>query len=489
MFYYEEEYFDDANVDPDGRDLVSINPVTSEEIWSGTQSSVDDVVHAISSARLNLPIWSELGFKKRLSILEAYTRLLEEKSDVFAQLISDEMGKPLWEAKQEVAAMIKKLPISVTAYEDRCRKREQDLGGKKSITRHKPIGVLAVIGPFNFPGHLPNGHIIPALLAGNCIVFKPSEQTPKVGEFLVELFNEAGLPQGVLNLIQGGIRPSMVLTNHPDVDGILFTGSSAVGQQLQRILIRHPNKLIALEMGGNNPFIVTDSSYINETVSSIIHSAFITSGQRCTCARRLILTRDKNNKLLLDKLIDTVSKIKIGFPHQNKDYFLGPVISNDAASHILNFQDYLKARGANSLLNINRLDENKPFLTPGIWDVSYVSSREDIECFGPLLQLIWVDDFEQAILEANNTNYGLSATLFTDDKSKYEQFYQRSRAGLVNWNCPTTGANSAAPFGGVGFSGNYRPSAYYAADYCAFPVASLEMTKPSVVGPLPGVKL
>lgn len=230
-------------------------------------------------------------------------------------------------------------------------------------------------------------------------------------------------------------------------------------------------------MGGNNPLIVHDASDIRALVYNTIQSAFITAGQRCTCARRLILTINSKNEEFLQALIKNVANIKIGQNSDMPEPFMGPVISNAAATNILNSYQELIKNGAKVLAPILRKDPSSPFLTPGILDVTNVKKREDREIFGPLLQVIWVKDFNAALVEANNTAYGLSSGIFTDNKKYYDEFYSKIRAGIVNWNRPLTGSSSSAPFGGIGKSGNHRPSAYYAADYCAYPVASIEVSK------------
>lgn len=468
------------NLDGNITEFQSLNPATGAIIWRGKQASSEDVGFAINRSRQAFLSWSRMRFDERLSLLSRYTEILEQETETFAQYISDEVGKPRWEALLEVKAMVGKLAISVEAYQDRCRNIEKKVGEKHSITRHKPHGVLAVIGPFNFPGHLPNGHIIPALLAGNTVILKPSDKTPFVGEKLVDLFSRAGMPQNVVSLVQGGVNPSMSLVAHPDIDGVLFTGSSVVGQALSRLLARTPHKILACEMGGNNPLIVSHCEDVVAAAYTTVQSAYITSGQRCTCARRLIVVENEKSNKYLDVLCDMIQSIKVGSPTMTPEPFMGPVISNNVAESLLSYYSFLKRRGAKELVTMQRLESNLPFLSPGLLDISLLNNYEDQECFGPLLQLIKVSDLETAFNVANKTQFGLSAGILSDNKQDYDDFYRVSRAGLVNWNTSTTGASSAAPFGGLGKSGNHRPSAYYAADYCSYPVASMESEKVSM---------
>ena len=390
-------------------------------------------------------------------------------------MISQETGKPHWEAKTEVIGMIGKFKAALLAYEERCGTQHQELKDNTNLyTRHKPHGVLAIFGPFNFPAHLPHGHIIPALLAGNTIVFKPSELVPGVGELITAIWSEADLPKGVINLVQGHSDVGVVLNENAQVDGILFTGSSNVGLQLQNSISRYPHRMIALEMGGNNPLIFNDSDDISASAYCIVQSAFITAGQRCTCARRLVVVESEYSERLIEELITLTKRIIIGDPFSEPQPFIGPLISMEATEKVISHYQNLKEIGARVLVPIKRLEDNKPFITPGIVDVTPINNLEDIEVFGPLLKVIRVKSIDAAITVANNTRYGLSAGIITQDSGIHKTFFERIRSGIVNWNKPLTGASGMAPFGGVGISGNHRPSGYYASDYCSYPVASIE---------------
>ena len=362
--------------------------------------------------------------------------------------------------------------------------------GVTSYVRHKPHGVVLVLGPFNLPAHLPNGHIMPALLAGNTVVLKPSELTPAISEKIMQCWQQADLPKGVINMLQGAGAVGKQLVEHPGIDGIFFTGSSATGNKIQETILKYPSRIIALEMGGNNPLVVYKPGDIKAAVYNTIQSAFITAGQRCTCARRLIVVKDSVGEAFVQQLILATKKIKVGAYTDKPEPFIGPVISNAAAEKILNSYQAWLDLDAKVLVPLTRLDANLAFLTPGIIDVTSVINPPDTEIFGPLLSLTWVKDFASAIRAANNTKYGLSAGLLCSEPDLYAEFFKHIRAGIVNWNRPLTGASSAAPFGGIGQSGNHRPSAYYAADYCAYPVASLEeanMVLPKVLSP--GIEL
>ena len=414
---------------------------------------------------------AERGFEPALRRFANEVRARERD---FADLIARETGKPFWEARTEVGAVVNKVDISVDAYAQRTPKRtsEMALGDKLSV-RHKPHGVLAVLGPYNFPAHLPNGHIVPALIAGNTIVFKPSEKTPASGALLVECLHAAGIPEGVVRLLIGGPDPGRKLASDPGIDGLLFTGSVRAGMALHKQFSEMPNKILALEMGGNNPLVVWNAKDVEAAAAIVVQSAYLSAGQRCTCARRLIVEDGKEAKLLaaVTKLMD---RLIVDHPHADPQPFMGPVIDNDAAHHLQEQWVGLMMKGGKPIRRLDRPHDDRPYLTPALIDVTEVKDRADEELFGPVLQIIRVKDFDAAIAEANNTRFGLSASLVGGSPGQYDKFWNQVRAGVINWNKPTNGAPSNAPFGGIGLSGNHRPSAFYAADYCAYPVTSSE---------------
>ena len=456
-------------------ELISFEPATGEELWRGKYGDVDAIV---ARARRAWPEWAAKPLANRIELVRRFANEVRKEQEEFAQLIARETGKPIWEARTEVEAVIAKVEISVRAYAERTGQKKLDSGLQgTAAVRHKPHGVMAVLGPYNFPAHLPNGHIIPAVIAGNAIILKPSEKTPAVGERLLLYMNRAGIPAALVQLLVGGPEEGKALVAHRDVDGVLFTGSAQVGIAINKKLATDPGKIVALEMGGNNPLVVWDTPKLPDVAALIVQSAFTTAGQRCTAARRLIVKSDIYDDVMteLKKLVD---RIIIGGPFDEPQPFMGPVIDNRTADQLVESFLYLLSNGGKPITHMRRPDENLPFITPGIIDITAMTERPDVELFGPILQVIKVDEFDQAITEANNTRFGLSASLVGGTPQEYNRFWANIRAGIVNWNRPTNGASSAAPFGGIGYSGNHRPAAYYAADYCAYPVTSTEMEQP-----------
>ncbi|MBY0394603.1 MAG: succinylglutamate-semialdehyde dehydrogenase, partial [Novosphingobium sp.] len=456
-------------------EIVSFEPATGSELWRGRIGDAEDV---IARARRAWPLWAAQPLSTRIELLRRFANEVRKESDKLADLIARETGKPLWEARGEVDSVIDKVEVSVRAYAERTSQRKLDsaLNGTSAV-RHKPHGVLAVISPYNMPALLPAAQIIPALIAGNVVVFKPSEKAPATGELLVRCFHRGGISAAVVQVLQGGPEQAQTLAMHDGVDGVLFTGSAHAGVSINRKLASNPGKVVALELGGNNPIVVWDTPKIVDAATIVVQSAFTSAGQRCSSARRLII-----KSTMYDAVISEVRRLTerliVGAPFDTPTPFMGPVIDNVAADGLTESFVYLLSNGGRAIKHMTRLREDLPFVSPAIIDVTKIDERPDVELFGPLLQVVAVDDFDEAIAEANNTRFGLVASLLGGSPQDYNRFWANVRAGVVNWNRPTIGENAGAPFGGTGLSGNNRPGGYYMADSCAYPVASAEMEQP-----------
>lgn len=464
----------------------SINPINGQCLWRGAAAGTEAIDSAVRAARRAQLEWSAMTVDERMVYIRSFHDLVKADIEGFARTISNETGKPLWESKTEVSAVLGKIDISHKAYWERTGERESRATGVRSRLRHRAHGVVAILGPYNFPAHLPNGHIVPALIAGNTIVFKPSELTPLVAERMTEYWQQVNLPPGVFNLVQGAAQTGKALAEHAGIDGLFFTGSSRTGKMLQNQFAGDTGRILALEMGGNNPLLVWNTKQLDAAAYHTVQSTYLSAGQRCTCARRLILQTGEEGDHILRRLQRLISNIIVGAPDDLPEPFMGPVISNCAADRLMGAQQRLLELGAKPIIEMTRPDAERPMLTPGLLECTGVSGIPDEEYFGPLLQLYRANDLEEAIRIVNNTRYGLSAGVLSDSAEVYQQFYTQCRAGIVNWNRPLTGASSALPFGGTGASGNHNPGAYYAADYCAYPVASLEsdqLTLPKTFSP------
>lgn len=489
MIHSKGQYINGQWVKSKHNNLQSFNPGYGTLFWQGANATEQEISAAAQAAHEALFSWSSLEFEQRAHYTQKFAEQIEKKRDQLAQLISQENGKPLWEAHTEVNSVIGKINLSIQSYHERTGTKKQTTSEANAHLRFKPQGVVVVLGAFNFPAHLSNGHIIPALLAGNTILYKPSEYTPAVAEWIMQCWHESGIPAGVINCLQGDAACGKILLAQ-DIQGVYFTGSYATGLRIHQQFSDKPEVILALEMGGNNPLVIDKVNDINAAVYQTLLSTLITSGQRCTCARRVIIPDTNLGDEFLKRFIKVCQSVKIAPFDQQPEPFMGPVISYTQALKHLHSQKMLIELGGESLLEMSLLAEGTGLLSPGIVAMHHVKNPPDEEIFGPLIQIYRYKTFEQAIDLANHTRYGLAAGLLSDNEAHYQQFYHKVRAGLINWNRPTTGAAGSLPFGGIGFSGNHRPSAYFAADYCSYPVASMEqplLTTPTQF--LPGIVL
>ncbi|KTD29831.1 succinylglutamate-semialdehyde dehydrogenase [Legionella maceachernii] len=484
-----DHYINGQWMNGQGENFISKNPADGSIIWRGNKATIAEIALACEAAHLALPHWSSLEVQTRTHYLQAFAKEVEARRQELAYLIALETGKPLWEAQTEVSAVVSKVNLSIQAYQERNAEKEFALPEANACLRYKPHGVAAVLGAFNFPAHLSNGHIVPALLAGNTVVYKPSELTPAVAQFIMQCWHESGLPKGVLNCIQGDGFCGKALLSF-DVQAVYFTGSYKTGKQIHQQFSDKPEVILALEMGGNNPLIIDEVKNSQAAVYLSLLSSMITAGQRCTCARRLFIPNGTAGERFLKQFIKSCQSLRVGKFNDKPEPFMGPVITHEQAQTHLKAQQELTALGGHALLTMSLLAEDTGLLSPGIMDMTSIANVPDEEIFAPFVQIYRYNDFEEALFLANQTRYGLAAGLLSDNLKHYQHFYKHIRAGLINWNRPTTGAVSSLPFGGVGCSGNHRPSAYFAADYCAYPIASLEqshLTLPEQL--LPGINL
>jgi len=455
--------------------IVSYEPATGAELW---RNRISDIDAAVRTARRAFPAWAAQPLTTRMELVRRFGNEVRKEAEALASLISKETGKPLWEANLEVEQVIAKVEISISAFADRTSQRKLDsaIQGMMAV-RHKPHGVMAVLGPYNCPAHLPSSHIVPALIAGNTVVFKPSEKAPATGELLARCFNRAGISAAVVQFVIGGPQEGQKLVVHDGINGVLFTGSANTGIAINRKLATRPDKLVTLEMGGNNPIVLWDTPKITDAAALVVQSAFASAGQRCTSARRLIV-KDSMYDAIMPEIKTLADRIIFGAPFEEPAPFMGPLIDNYAADGLTESFLYLLSNGGKAIKHLVRPNDTLPFLSPAIIDMTAMEDRPDVELFGPILQVVKVSSLDEAINEANNTRFGLAASMVGGSPQEYNRFWANIRAGIVNWNRPTISPSHAAPIGGIGLSGNHRPYGYYAADHCAYPVASGEAEQP-----------
>lgn len=447
------------------------NPTTV--VWSGTPVAAH-AEDAVAAARRALPAWSALPIADRRALLERWRETCVRHAGRLSAAIAREIGKVRWEAELEAKVVAEKVHITL---EDRVLARVTGFevaagAGKTGICTFRPHGVMAVLGPYNFPAHLPNGHIVPALLLGNTVVFKPSEKGASVGQLLAEFAQEAGFPAGVFNVVQGDGAIAARLSTHPEVDGVLFTGSFPVGRRILEANLDTPGRLIALEMGGSNPAVVSAKADLRRAAIECVRAAFATTGQRCTCTRRIIVD-DAIADRFIPMVLKLASTLVIAAADDGVPAFMGPLVTSEARDAVLRSQAMLAKRGR-LLLEASPLDRAGYFLSPGAVEVArFERTADEAEIFGPFVQFARSRGLEDAIAQANATNFGLAASLFSSDEGEWTAFAARMRAGCVNWNTGTAGASSKLPFGGLGRSGNHRPAGAFAVDACAYPVATM----------------
>jgi len=486
-----------------GDAIRSENPAhPGEMVWVGTPVA-PHVDHAVNAARTASKEWSRWPLERRAKVLRQFQKIATVRVDEMAALIRDEVGKPLWDAKAEAQLLASKVDITLDAGPEGSLRRispyEVSMGAAMPTRRgqawFRAHGVMAVLGPFNFPAHLPNGHIIPALALGNTVVFKPSDKAPACGQLLAEFFHEAltaeGAPLGVFNLVHGNAPIAAALASHSGTDGVLFTGSWPVGRRIMEANLDHPGRILALEMGGNNPAVIMPDADLRQAVIECVRCAFITAGQRCTCTRRLIVHRAVADKVI-PAVCKAASEVITGDPRAEHPVFMGPVISEAARRDILEAQRLMQRAGGEPLVLATAMDREGWFISPGVMQVErFTPDRDlskavgaDVEVFGPLLRIAVVDSLDEALEQANATQYGLAASLFTHDPAAIETFQHECRAGCININTGTAGASSKLPFGGLGHSGNHRPAGAFSVDYCAYPVAGMiETAEASTLSP------
>lgn len=465
-------------------DVTSVNPARPDDVVWSARAQPGAIDAAVEAARRALPAWRMAGAEARAGALKRFAAVATARAEDIARAITREMGKTLAESRLEAKLLADKVSITLG---ETCQARVRPWefavaptrAGRCSFRSH---GVMAVLGPFNFPAHLPNGHWVPALLMGNTIVFKPSERTPLVGQLMAECMQAADLPPGVFNVVQGGPAVAKALVAHDGLDGILFTGSWPVGRSIMQANLDRPGRLLALEMGGSNAAIVLDDAHRRQAVLECVRASFATTGQRCTCTRRIVV-QESAAPWFVPAFCRMASTLLVGDGDGAAPAFMGPLATEAARHAALEFQAAAVSRGATILLRAAALDRPGWFITPGVLKWPRLSLEQDGEVFAPIVQLAVAATDEDALEQANASRFGLAASVFTASRARWEALCPRLEAGCVNWNVGTAGASSALPFGGLGLSGNHRPAAAFSVDSCAAPIAHLEESSDAAAVP------
>ena len=457
---------------PDGV-LENRSPADLSLVLSRHRYAAAQVERAVDAARVAQVAFARKSLAERAQLVRFIGEVLKKREEELARAIALDVGKPLWEARTEAQACSAKAKTTA----DDGLKLVADFpasGQAGAECRFRPLGVVAVLGPFNFPVHLPNGHILPALACGNAVVFKPSEIAPHAAEVYARCLEEAGVPAGLLNLIQGGPAVGAALSAHRGVDGVLFTGSWAVGQAIQKAT-RGQTKLLALEMGGKNAALVLADADFDKAVYDILFSAFVSAGQRCTAASRAIVVGDPAvARRFARRIAQLAASLAVGHP-LDEGVFMGPLASPAALEK---FERGVLASGEEVVLPSRRLQPRGLegcYVTPSVHFVQNARGTpyQREELFGPDLAVTAAASEEEALAIANATDYGLAASVHTASEAAFDRCQRALDCGIVNWNAPTVGASGRLPFGGLKRSGNHRPAALFSTLYCAAPVAVL----------------
>ena len=455
--------------DPTGHPFRSMNPTTIDEVICQATERSDSIAQAIESSRKALKSWRKGEFADRVKALKAVANKVSEHQERIAQAITLEMGKPIAEARIEAGSIKSKIEGVIEHLAYTLSGAPPNAPGEQ---RFHSLGVIAIIGPFNFPIHLLNTHVIPALLTGNTVIIKPSEITPLCGQRYLELFQDAHFPAGVLNLIQGRGNVGAQLIEHSDINGVIFTGSYQTGRQIRQATFDQPYKKVCLELGGSNPAIVLDDADLDQACREILLGALLTSGQRCTATSRVIATPQIADELK-HRLINCFKRITPLDP-SHPNCFIGPLSSIQAQRHFMSLLTQAKEQGAHPWVE-SYASAQSAFVTPSIYGVQGHEAYLNEEVFGPHLAFQVVENQDQAFQWASRNSYGLSASIFTRSKETFEEFYDTVKAGVLNWNRSTNGASGLLPFGGVGKSGNWHPAGSEGPRLSTYPVAIMSL--------------
>ena len=427
-----------------------------------------DTISVCKYGKAGYKTWSKMGLEKRKEKLSCLKNIFQKNKATLAEIISRETGKPLWESELEVGALIRKIEITFKDSLERIQDREVKNyeNSKVGRVRFKSRGLFLVIAPFNFPMHLAFAQILPALVAGNAVIFKPSEKTPASAQAFAQCFEDLYLPEGVFQMLQGDATLSEKLTKNSLIDGILFVGSFRVGQKIKEATIKDHWKILALEMGGYNSTLIWDYKSRDHAVLETLKSCFLTAGQRCSSSSQILINKPLA-KDFIPRFLEGVQKITID--HWKKNPFMGSLIDEKSFQNFFQFEKEISKAGIEILQKGKDLSHLKGYyVSPGVYKLNkeQAFSFPQEETFTPQVLIYEVEDLEVAVRMINHSGYGLALSLFTQEERVKNEIFQEAKVGLINCNLPSCGASSFLPFAGLGKSGNDRPAASFMVDSC-----------------------
>lgn len=446
--------------------------------WALPTVSYDfgQVETAVGAGREAFKTWKRLPLSDRAAHVTRFGEELAKRSDLMARYMSIETGKTFEESQGEASLLQNKIKVTLEDGLALVQNRSLEIQGQGLCEMHyRPLGLVVVIGPFNFPVHLSHGWIVPHLLSGNTVILKPSEKSPYSAQVYMEAAEAAGFPTGVIQLIQGNAEIAGRLVRHPDVTGIAATCSLDVGVKILKDCAERPEKLVAVEMGGKNASLVWKGANVEETARALIRSAYLTTGQRCTALSRVYVERSLIDPLQ-ERFHALAKELIINQPfEEDPKPFMGPLISPESMEQFLRYSVLAEGEKAEAVMRPKKLEgiarqNRKPlpsgcYVSPSIHRVATWNSKsayQTHELFGPDLFFCPVDSVEEGIAATNSSRYGLVSSLFGGDRTLFDKFANEVECGLVYWNRPTVGASARLPFGGWKASGNHRPAGVFA---------------------------
>ncbi|RME55709.1 MAG: aldehyde dehydrogenase family protein, partial [Deltaproteobacteria bacterium] len=436
------------------RTTPNINPANTDENLGFFQKGTrEETRQAIEAAKAAFPAWRSTPAPARGRIVQRVVEIVRARKEELARLMTLEEGKILREARGEIEKGKNVLEFYAgEGFRIEGRTLPSEMPHTFTYTIRQPLGVVGLITPWNFPWAIPCWKIAPAIVAGNTVVFKPATLTPLTAVKLVEIFEEAGLPKGVLNMVTGsGGEVGDELVHHPDIEAISFTGSTETGRALYTEAAKGL-KRVSCEMGGKNPAIVMEDANLSQAVAGVVQGAFGSTGQRCTATSRLILHRAIRDRFL-EMLLAEVRKIKVG-PGIDESSDMGPAVDEAQFNTDLEYIEIAQKEGATLLCGGKRASgpglEKGYFVEPTIFtDVTPGMRIAREEVFGPVLAVLTVDSFEEAIRVANDCDFGLKSALYTQDTTRAMRFIEETDVGMTHINSPTIGGEAQLPFGGI----------------------------------------
>ena len=462
-------YIDGEWIEPDGETFVSENPATGESLGTFVRGTDAEVDRAVAAADAAFESWRARSHIDRAEVLWEVYHELRDRTDELGEIVTRECGKEISEGRADVTEAAHM--VEWAAGDARHPKGDvvpSEIAAKDASMRRKPRGVVGCITPWNFPVAIPFWHIAVALIEGNTVVWKPAEQTPWCGQIVAELMADAGVPDGVFNMVQGFGDAGEAIVDHDDVRTVLFTGSAEVGHEISETVSAQPGTRAACEMGGKNAVVVTANADLDIAVPAAVLSSFKTTGQRCVSSERLIVHTDVYDDFK-ERFVEISRSVAVGDP-LDEETFMGPLIEAEHREKVTRYNELAREEGVNVLVDRTDLDDAAipdghedghwvgPFVYEADPDADLRCTSEEV--FGPHVALVeYEGEIERAVEIHDDTEYGLAGAIISEDFREINYYRDHAEVGLSYGNLPCIGAEVQLPFGGVKKSGNGYPSA------------------------------